>query len=194
MASGSSSAALVELTRRIMAGESGAEEELVQRYSRAVARILRKSVRGSIRDDLYQEVFRTAIEKIRAGELRDPERLSGFVCSLTQNLALGYLRKSNPYEPFQEEPQVPGDQVERLLAQEREQAARKILAELESPRDREVLYRYYLAEEDKESICAGLGLSSAHLNQVLHRARLRFRELYERAAGPQAGPEKSGGA
>jgi RNA polymerase sigma-70 factor (ECF subfamily) len=48
-------------------------------------------------------------------------------------------------------------------------------------RDIQVLYRFYIADDEKEQICADLGLTSLHLNRVLHRARERFRELYERA-------------
>jgi RNA polymerase sigma-70 factor (ECF subfamily) len=48
-------------------------------------------------------------------------------------------------------------------------------------RDIQVLYRFYIADEDKEEVCAELGLSSLHFNLVLHRARERFKELYERA-------------
>ncbi len=44
-----------------------------------------------------------------------------------------------------------------------------------------MLYRYYLAEEDKAAICADLGLSSLHFNRVLWRARQRFKKLLERA-------------
>jgi RNA polymerase sigma-70 factor (ECF subfamily) len=56
---------------------------------------------------------------------------------------------------------------------------RKVLGELKSERDRQVLFRFYVAEEEKEKICASLGLTSLHFNRVLFRARERFRELYE---------------
>jgi RNA polymerase sigma-70 factor (ECF subfamily) len=60
-------------------------------------------------------------------------------------------------------------------------AVRALLAELPVPRDREILLRYYLEDEDKESICAGLGIDSAHFNRVLFRAKQRFAELVARA-------------
>ncbi|MCP4664535.1 MAG: hypothetical protein GY856_54820 [bacterium] len=46
-------------------------------------------------------------------------------------------------------------------------------------RDREVLSRFYLAEEDKEQICCDLGLAGEHFKRVLFRARRRFKKLYE---------------
>ncbi len=49
----------------------------------------------------------------------------------------------------------------------------------ETDRDRQILYRFYIAEEDKERICADLDLSSLHFNRVLFRARQRFKDLLE---------------
>src|SRR5690242_12552436 len=82
------------LVARIRGGECAAEGELVARYSRGVLVILRRSVRdGAAIDDIYQEVFLLAVQKIRAGEVRDPERLSGFICAIARNLAVENGRK-----------------------------------------------------------------------------------------------------
>ncbi len=58
---------------------------------------------------------------------------------------------------------------------------RQVIQELPSERDRQVLRRFYLEEDDKDAICADLNLTSLHFNRVLHRARERFRELYKKA-------------
>ena len=57
---------------------------------------------------------------------------------------------------------------------------RALLNELGQPRDREILQRFYVQEEDKERICNDLHLDGAHFNRVLFRARERFRELVMR--------------
>jgi RNA polymerase sigma-70 factor (ECF subfamily) len=49
-----------------------------------------------------------------------------------------------------------------------------------------VLYRFYVAEEDKQKICDDLGLTTLQFNLVLFRARARYKELYEKRRG-QAG-------
>jgi RNA polymerase sigma-70 factor (ECF subfamily) len=54
-----------------------------------------------------------------------------------------------------------------------------VIDELPTDRDRQLLFRFYIAEDDKERICADLGLTSLHFNRVLHRARERYKELYE---------------
>ena len=54
-----------------------------------------------------------------------------------------------------------------------------MLAELKNERDRDILSRYYIADQDKDAICRDLQLSDLHFNRVLFRARQRYRELYE---------------
>ena len=67
----------------------------------------------------------------------------------------------------------------RLIASERSRLVRDLVGQLEVERDRQIILRFYLTEEDKASICEDLGLSSLHFNRVLHRARQRYRQLYE---------------
>jgi hypothetical protein len=54
-----------------------------------------------------------------------------------------------------------------------------MLEEMPVARDREVLVRFYLDDEDRETICRELRLSEEHFNRVIFRARNRFRELIE---------------
>lgn len=61
---------------------------------------------------------------------------------------------------------------------------RQVIQELGTSRDRDILLRFYIAEEDKDRISADFGLSSLQFNRVLHRARQRYREIYlERSGG-----------
>lgn len=173
-----------DLVKRILAGERGAEDELVSRYSRGVAIIVRRIAKDpSLTDDLCQETFRLVLEKVRRGDVREAEKLSGFICSLARNLAIDHFRQTSRREATADiESSLPlsdpaPDQLTVLLQQEKADAIRQVLKELKPVRDREILYRFYLVEEDKEIICADLGLSSLHFNRVLYRARERFREL-----------------
>jgi hypothetical protein len=61
-----------------------------------------------------------------------------------------------------------------------------MLISLPTSRDREILIRFYLDEEDKDSICSSLRLSEAHFTRVIFRARNRFRELLERSGHHKA--------
>jgi RNA polymerase sigma-70 factor (ECF subfamily) len=187
---------IVDLVRRIVSGEPAAEAELVQRFSRALSFLLRRLTRDeAAAEDLYQETFRLVIEKVRNGELREPERLPGFVSSMARNLFLGSARRGSrrqqwhgDSEATETAPDPAPGQLASLLAKERAAAVRGVLAELRNDRDREILSRHYISGEDKEDICRGLELSDLHFNRVLFRARQRFRELYERRQDDRDGP------
>lgn len=177
----------VDLVHRIVSGDPAAEAELVHRFSRALTFLLRRLTRDeAAAEDLFQETFRLVIEKVRGGELRDPERLPGFVSSMARNLFLGSVRRSGRRQKWHGDPEAgeaapdpaPG-QLAKLLAQERAVTVRQVLAELRNDRDREILSRYYIADENKEDICRDLELSDLHFNRVLFRARQRYRELFE---------------
>ena len=177
-----------DLVSRIRAGDRQAEAELVERYSRGVKFIIRtKTGDAAVAEDRYQETFRLVLEKIRQGDVREPEKLSGFICSVARNLVIDYFRRTPRQESLTELdetdllPHPAPSQLEVLLQKERVAIVRQVISELPTHRDRQVLFRFYIAEEEKEEICAALGLTSLHFNRVLHRARERYKELYEKS-------------
>jgi RNA polymerase sigma-70 factor (ECF subfamily) len=191
-----------DLVRRIVAGDPAAEAELVERFSRAVTFLLRRLARDeAAAEDLYQETFRLVIQKVRAGELRDAEGLPGFVSSMARNLFLGAVRRGSRRERWQggseaaeAAPDPAPGQLAALLARERAAAVRQVLAELKNDRDRDILARYYIGDQDKEEICRDLDLSDLHFNRVLFRARQRYRQLFELrqgAAPPPPAPRRA---
>jgi RNA polymerase sigma-70 factor (ECF subfamily) len=176
-----------DLVSRIRAGDRQAEAELVERYSCGVMIIIRREIGSApVADDLYQETFRIVIEKTRRGDIREPERLSGFVCGVARNLVIDYFRRAarqgslSEVEEATTLPDPAPDQLEALLRKEQSDFARQVLKEMRNERDIQILFRFYLADEKKERICADLGLSGLHFNRVLHRARERYLELYKR--------------
>ncbi len=179
-----------DLVRRIQAGDPAAEAELVARFSEGLSFLLRRWTRDStVAEDLFQETFRLALEKVRRGEVRDPDRLPGFLRSLAKNLSIEHYRRGSRRELREEELEAATEltapeagQLGQLLRQEKAALVRRVLEELGSERDRQVLFRFYIAEEDKEQIRSDLGLSGPEFNLVLFRARRRYRDLYERRA------------
>jgi len=176
------------LADRIRAGDAAAERELVERYSRGVKVILRNAgANAPAVDDLHQETFRIALEKIRRGDLRDAAGLSGFISSLARNLAIDHFRRGrrsatdDPATLESVQSLEPGA-LDRMVASEQARVVRQVLEELGTDRDREILRRFYLSSEAKEKICEELGLSSLQFNRVLYRARERYRELYKKAS------------
>jgi len=176
-----------DLVSRICGGDRQAEVDLVERYSRVVMSIIRREVwDATVADDLYQETFCIVLEKIREGDVRKPERLSGFVCGVAKNRVIkhfqGVARQEKLTEPGETAtvPHATSDQLKELLQKEKVGIVQHILKNMANERDIQVLSRFYLAEDDKEQICADLGLTNAQFDLVLHRARERYRKLYER--------------
>jgi RNA polymerase sigma-70 factor (ECF subfamily) len=177
-----------DLASRILAGDQQAEAELIERYKRVVMSIIRREVGDTaVAEDLYQETFCIVIEKIRRGDVRETERLPGFVCGVARYRVIKHfqgLARRKSLTETEETVQLPystSNQLEQLLRKENADIVRQVLKEMPNERDIQVLFRYYLAEDDKEKICADLGLTSLHFNRVLHRARERYRELYQQA-------------
>jgi RNA polymerase sigma-70 factor (ECF subfamily) len=175
-----------ELVEGICAGERSMEDALVRQYSRGVQFVISQSLADrSAVEDLYQECFRMVLEKVRAGQVHEPDRLSGFICSLARNNVIEYFRKASRRESHHaaaDEHRVAShepSQLDCLLREEKGSLARRVLDALPSDRDRNVLYRFYIAEDDREEICADLGIEATHLNQILCRARQRFKNLFE---------------
>lgn len=185
-AGGPDATSQAELVRRIESGDPAAEAELVALYSRGIGYLLRHLTGDrALAEDLHQETFRAVLEAIRRGDLRAPEKLSGFLRGTAKNLARAEQRRF-----WRRSARVQVEEVElvdrdadphrQAVRWQDRQRVRELLGELRSERDRELLLRHYLAEESKESICARLGLESGQFNLLLHRARQRFRELFER--------------
>lgn len=184
---------------RVQAGDARAEHRLVELYGRSVAVLLDRHTNGRPEaEDLFQETFRLVIEKLRRGELREPAKLPGFLAAIARSLAIEHYRKTarRKTEPDSDgldavAASTPGP-LGSLLAHENAALVRRVIAELDNARDRQILLRFYIAEEDKERISADFGLTSLQFNRVLHRARQRYKELFLERAGEPGGPRGAG--
>lgn len=178
-----------DLVRRILAGDRGAEAELVELYGEGLAFLLRRWTRDKeAAEDIYQETIRRALEKLRRGELRDPDSLPSFLRGLAHNLSIDHYRRHSrrsererPIVDTLDPPDAGAGQLVSLLRREKIGLVRRLVSELRQERDREVLLRFYLAEEDKQRIQADLGLTPAEFNVVLFRARRRCQALFAAA-------------
>jgi RNA polymerase sigma-70 factor (ECF subfamily) len=176
---------LETLVQRIRAGETAAERDLVERFSRGIRAILQTVARErAVAEDLHQEALRILLQRVRSGEVRDPSQLPAFVASLARNLATRHYQRArrvvgdSTLRLARLEDERPGA-VDELLRAEQRALVRQILEELPVERDRDLLRRYYLGQESKERLLADHGLTSLQFNRVLHRARKRFQELWE---------------
>jgi len=179
-----------DLARRIQAGDRRAEVELVERFGPGLALMLRRLARNpALAEDLRQETLRVVLEKARAGEIREPEKLAAYVRGTARNLLLAEGRRgarvrldgdaatlADARAAADEAPQL-----RRILRHEEADLVRRLLGELRYERDREILVRFYLSEWTKQEICRDLGVEPEGFKKVLFRARERLRELWERS-------------
>lgn len=192
-------AVAADLGRRIAARDASAEGELVERYRRGILYLLRRlGAEPELADDLQQETFRIVIERLRQGGLADPAGLAPFLRGTARNLLIAERRKTARRRTWGDSGELAEvvapapSQLQTVLLDEEARMVREMIAELPNDRDRQLLLRFYVAEEDKERICADLGLDSLHFNRVLFRARQRFKELLERFQRRQGAPGRAG--
>ena len=174
------------LVRAIRAGDAAAEGEMVARYSRGLGFLLTRKCRDPERArDLLQDTFCIALEKLRTTDLDNPERLAGYLRGIAVRVALNAGRRRNR-EPLPiDDEQItaiedPGASRYREIDEaQRAGAVRELLDALPVARDRELLLRFYVYDQDKAEVCDALGLESLHFNRVIYRAKQRFRAILE---------------
>ncbi|MEM9557933.1 MAG: sigma-70 family RNA polymerase sigma factor [Acidobacteriota bacterium] len=179
---------LTRIARRIVAGDSTAEAALAERSQRGLGYLLRRIVGDpALADDLVQETLRVALEALRADSVRDLDRVDAYLRGVARNLARNEMRRRRRHglhEPLEDTAPLRDhtpDPLSRTLAAEDRRAVWRLLGDLRTERDREVLVRHYLHGDDASTVCAELGLRPSAFYVVLHRARKRFRALIERA-------------
>lgn len=179
-----------DLVRRIQSGDHNAEGELVRHFSRGILFLLRRAgARPEEAEDLHQETFRVVLERLRGPGLEQPEALAGFLRGTARNLLRAKWRKHSRRRTEADSeavdaaidgrPNATPVQQQRVEQHQRAQLVRRLIADLKTDRDRQILYRTYLAEDDKHDICSDLELSPEHFDRVLYRARQRFKKLLE---------------
>ncbi|MES2826274.1 MAG: sigma-70 family RNA polymerase sigma factor [Pseudomonadota bacterium] len=171
-----------QLVARIQCGDRLAEQQLIQHYQQGLTLVIRRQTTAEITKDVIQETWRAVIENIRNGALREPEKLPSYLVQTARNQVIMYYRRNKNSGVDGDNIPEPLDHRGPLELLETEQAqhlAHQLIKGLNTPRDREVLYRYYLQEEEKDSICKDMNLTDLHFNRVIHRAKQRLKQVAE---------------
>ncbi len=174
------------LVERIHSGDESGMEELYQLFGRGIRYYLCRQLGHQELDDKVHDTFVIVVQAIRRGELREPDRLMGFVRTVVRRQVAAYIddavhsrrdelnldlgirvadRRNNP-----EQSAAFRQKVELML---------EVLSAL-SERDREILTRFYLEEQTQESICREMVLSETQFRLLKSRAKARFGEIGKR--------------
>lgn len=105
--------------------------------------------------DILQDAVLTTLEKLRNGQISNPENVGGY----PYRVALNHLRK---YRRKERGARMSAGDLEFLtvddsdgavaIGEQWDQAARRVLEAMPRVRDREVLVRFYLNEEGRKHI------------------------------------------
>lgn len=186
------------LVNRIRNGDSAAMAELYGIFAKGIRYFLLRNLGAEELDDKVHDCFLIVAQAIRNGELREPERLMGYVRTVVKrqiaasiDIAVQQRRTRVDFEDsmfamsdWRENPE------HSVMARQRADIARRVLNGV-SRRDRDILNRFYVLEQSMEQICADMGLSYNQFRLLKSRAKARFGELGRRfAAGAGMGSGK----
>jgi RNA polymerase sigma-70 factor (ECF subfamily) len=174
------------LVERIHSGEQAAIEELYTVFAKGVRFFLWRQLGLQDLDDRVHDIFLMVVQSIQRGEVREPERLMGYVRSVVRRQTAGYIRgtvharrSQVGVDPSLALSDRAPDPERRAIEEQHTDVAMKILQSLPR-RDREVLRRFYLMEEPPEQICRELGITETQFRLIKSRAKSRYGELGKR--------------
>ena len=186
------------LAERIGQGQREAEAELVRRYSRPLMTMLRQRTGDEQRaEDVHQDTFCIVLERLRTRGIDDPSRLAAFIHRTAVNVLIGDVRKEARRQTYADTDTIQRvrdsepDHLQRLISRESGNAVRETVLELQNTRDRELLYRYYILQQEKPIVCKALELTPEHFDRVIYRAKQRFKKIIQQR---QLMPIDAGGA
>jgi RNA polymerase sigma-70 factor (ECF subfamily) len=169
-----------DLARRIAArpaeGADAEEAELYRRFAPRVRLYGRRHLRDdAAAQDLAQEVLLIAIERLRAGSVRNPEEIGSFILS-TARLTATARRRTDNRRAHLGGRAAPAQSVEAdfVDAVDLPRLAR-CLHTLEA-RARQLIVLTYYAERTAGQIAAELGGTSGAVRIARHRAMERLRD------------------
>ena len=171
-----------DLAQRIAAGHRESETEMCRRMAPRIRLYgLRHLRSAAAADDLVQQVLLKMIEALRAGRLRESDKLAPFVLGTCRVTVLDLRRNARRQEHLLEEfggilvpdpPPLPNLDGNRL--------ARCVQALKE--RERSVIVMTFYDEQTAAEAAGFLGVSEANVRVIRHRAIKQLRACMEGAA------------
>jgi len=173
-----------DLVDRVRCGDQAGIEDLYAAVSDGARGRLFRNLDSHSAEDRLHEVLLTVIEAIRSGELREPERLMGFVRTVTRRNVAAHVRGAifhrRRFLSFGDvEPVLSSEAAfeAELARRQRVERVVRIMSALRA-RDREILVRYYLREERPEKIQREMQLTETQFRLYKSRAIAKCLDLH----------------
>lgn len=175
-----------DLVERIRSGENSGLEDLYRIFSRGVRFYLCRQLGPQELDDRVHDTFLIVVQAIQRGDLREPDRLMGFVRTIVRRQVAGHIEVAvttrRDQAGIENGAFVPDDRrnpEEKAIGDQNEEIMVQVLRSMSS-RDREILTRFYLHEQSQEQICQEMQLTETQFRLLKSRAKARFGELGRR--------------
>jgi RNA polymerase sigma-70 factor, ECF subfamily len=160
-----------ELVRQVGAGDRNAEGEVFRRMAPRIRLYGLRHLRDAhAAEDLTQQVLITILEALRAGRLREPEKLAAFVLGTCRMTVLDLRRASQRKERLLQE--FAGDllgSVQSFMPRLDHDRLRHCVQGLKE-RERAVIVMTFYDEETGADVAGFLGVSEANVRVIRHRA------------------------
>ena len=174
-----------EYIKRLRAGDASTEQHFVAYFEQLLRIKLRSRMLSSdIVEDLRQETFIRVIANLRKdGGIRQPERFGAYVNSICNHVLQEFYRSSVKNQPMEDTHMEIPDKVldleGMLVTKQSAEQVRRILDAMPK-RDRELLRAIFLEEKEKDAVCKEMGVDREYLRVLVHRAKDKFKALYEK--------------
>ncbi len=171
------------LVAQIKAGEDSGMEQLYKLFSRGIRYYLCRQLGPQELEDKVHDTFLIVVNAIRRGDLREPERLMGFVRTVVRRQVAAYIEQAvhNRREQTDLESGVAvADRKENpeqeAMIHQKAELMKSVLGCL-SQRDRDILVRFYLLEQTQEQICREMSLTETQFRLLKSRAKAKFGDI-----------------
>jgi RNA polymerase sigma-70 factor, ECF subfamily len=172
-----------ELVRRIGDGDREAEAEFVRRLSRRIHLYGMRHLRDvAASEDLTQQVLITTLEGLRAGRLREPEKLTSFVLGTCRMMVLDLRRNAQRKERLLNQYGADLLGVAKLSTPNLDRDQLRGCVKNLSERERTVVVMTFYDEQTAADVASFLGITEANVRVIRHRAIHRLRECMGGAA------------
>ncbi len=171
------------LVARIKAGEDAGMEQLYKLFSRGIRYYLCRQLGPQELEDKVHDTFLIVVNAIKRGDLREPERLMGFVRTVVRRQVAAYIENAVHTRREQADLESGVAVADKTQNPEQEaigkQKAELMKATLDalSQRDRDILVRFYLKEQSQEQICQEMDLTETQFRLLKSRAKAKFGEI-----------------
>lgn len=182
-----------ELVERVRVGDPAGMEQLYAVFVKGVRFFLWRQLGPQDLDDKVHDVFLIITQSIQRGELREPDRLMGYVRTIVRRQVAAHIdnavqsrRNQQSIDPAMALSDHRPNPERQFIEQESQEVALRMLGGLPK-RDREVLVRFYLQEQTADEICRDLNLTETQFRLIKSRAKARYGELGRRRFAQRSG-------